>query len=664
MVIIRIAMSRVMLLCFVLMPVWQASAVWAQGQSPGAPGHSWQKEVVAKVGAVQGDTKVQRGGEAKFKKIGAKSPLYILDYVATGKTSKLWWQGTFNAYSPSDKWKPGPDVTHGSLAADSVFGFKEFERAGASYRFVGYVQKGTVRFIKSLPNTNPPSTFTIGTHTAWIEVLSSDRAADFIVQSKNESVTTVTVLWGKVRVRNSSPEIKGSRVLTSCQEVDVERDQEPGEIKWVSTDTMKELVKRTTIPKTLPEDVPSCERLKTEVLLDVTAVFLPPPGVVLYPPVVPTPVPVPVPGDKSECCPPGQIYNPRTGECRCPCPEGQLPPVVVPRDGNGLTVIGQCGSCRQGATFNPQTCSCECPCPQGFLLPGQGCVPQCPEGYSQGWDSSASPPYRCLYCLPTGVVTDPIPPPLRQCENSEQCGPCEECVDGSCLPVVCSTGFYLDRVSCDCRPITNFISQPCTADAECPVCQKCQGGQCRSQITCPPEAKLNPDTCKCESVNGSVRSPHDPSVPSPPPPEHAHPVVPEAPEVQNPRFPECQNDSDCPEGEACYGESDQGRGTCRKPPPRPRSTVQSVEKPQCRKSIDCPIGQVCRKGKCVSEDAPSGESPAQDTQVGPFPGGVGAPGRIRVGPGTPSQQVAPVQRVPRQVAPVQRVPRAPVSKPR
>ena len=79
-----------------------------------------------------------------------------------------------------------------------------------------------MRFIKSLPNTNPPSTFTIGTHTAWIEVLPSDRAADFIVESKNEALTTVTVLWGKVRVRNTSPEIKESRILTSCQEVDVE----------------------------------------------------------------------------------------------------------------------------------------------------------------------------------------------------------------------------------------------------------------------------------------------------------------------------------------------------------------------------------------------------------------------------------------------------------
>ena len=403
MVIIRIAMSRVMLLCLTLMLLWQVSAVCAQGQRPAAQAYSFQKEILARVGAVQGDTKVQRAGEAKFKKIPVKSPLYLMDYVATGSNSKLWWQGTFNAFTPSDKWKPGPDVTHGSLGADSIFGFKQFERAGASYRFVGYVQKGTVRFIKTLPNTNPPSTFTIGTHTAWIEALPSDRAADFIVESKNEALTTVTVLWGKVRVRNVSPEIKESRVLTSCQEVDVERDQEPGEIKWVSTDTMKELVKRTTIPRTLPEDVPSCERLKTEVLLDVTAVFLPPPGVALYPAIVP--VPVPVPGDKEECCPPGQIYNRRTGECGCPCPEGERPPVTV-NSTNGAVGRRYSRQARAGLAAGDQP-SIRRPARvsvrvlKDFFYPAKDASRNVRRDIAQAWDSSASPPYRCLYCVPT-----------------------------------------------------------------------------------------------------------------------------------------------------------------------------------------------------------------------------------------------------------------------
>ncbi len=159
-------------------------------------------------------------------------------------------------------------------------------------------------------------------------------------------------------------------------------------------------------------------------------------------------------GDKEECCPPGKIYDPRTGKCARQCPEGERPPVIV-RGTNGLTPIfptGPCGSCRRGATFNPQTCRCECPCPQGFLLPGQGCVAQCPEGYSQAYDSSNSPPYRCLYCVPTGVVVDPVPPPLRRCQEvqvrgtgstSEQCAACETCVDGSCQPRVCRDGLIL-----------------------------------------------------------------------------------------------------------------------------------------------------------------------------------------------------------------------------
>jgi len=624
MAIIRIMMGRVVLLCLALMLVCQGSAVLAADQGTAAAGSSWQKEVIARVGAVQGDTKVQRAGEAKFKKIGAKSPLYIMDYVAAGKNSKLWWQGAFNAYTPSDKWKPGPDVTHGSLGADSVFGFKQFTRAGASYRFIGYVQKGTVRFIKTLPNTNPPSTFTIGTHTAWIEALPSDRAADFIVESKNESLTTVTVLWGKVRVKNVSPEIKESRILTSCQEVDVERDQEPGEIKWVSTDTMKELVKRTTIPKTLPEDVPSCERLKSEVILDLTEVYLPPPGVALFPVIVP----VPVPGEKEECCPPGKIYDRRTGQCVCSCPEGERPPVTVNSTngytGNGLIGPigpGPCGSCRRGATFNQETCSCECPCPQGFLLPGRGCVSQCPAGYSQAYDSSNSPPYRCLYCVPTGVVTDPVPPPLMQCQevqprgtggSSGDCGPCEVCVEGTCRPRVCRDGEYLNPQTCECGPLTNFISQPCQSDDVCPDCQRCLNGRCTSTVVCLEQQRVNLDTCRCEQEaggNGSI-------------------VVPRS-TTEEPTG--CRNNRDCPEGEVCR------QGKCEKKPP--------------------PVSRPLDTGASPFVEDESIQELRRDTgggiQVGPQIGigGGGTGGQRQLVPRRPPQRVAPVQRVPRTTAP-------------
>jgi Cys-rich repeat protein len=658
----RTLLGRCLLLGFDFLLVWHASTAYAVDQSSSASGHSWQKEVIATVGAVQGDTKVQRAGEAQFKKIAAKSPLYVMDFLSTGKNSKLWWQGAFNAFTPSDRWKPGPDVTHGSLGADSIFGFKQFERAGASYRFVGYVQKGTVRFIKTLPNTNPPSKFMIGAQTAWIEVLYSDRAADFIVESKNEALTTVTVLWGKVRVRNVSPEIKESRVLTSCQEVDVERDQEPSEIKWVSSDTMKELVKRTTIPRTLSEDVPSCERLKSELILDQTEVYLPPPGVALFPVV---PVPVPVPPGKKECCPPGQMYDPRTGKCRCPCPEGELPPVTV-LDNNGSAIDGlarPCGSCRRGATFNPETCACECPCPQGFLLPGQGCIAQCPEGFSVAYDSSNSPPYRCAYCVqhPPGTVVEPTPPPMRQCQDDTHCDSCEYCVDSACVPKICKEGFYLDRVRCECLPVKDGEPLACSENAPCPPCKLCVRGKCIPLIvSCPDQQRLNLETCKCEPLDGSIpRQPTPPTTGLPKPPGSGegigrvpvapHPGRPETPEtLQSVTPPLCQNDRDCPDGRVCR------HGKC--------VGIPQVEKPECRRSLDCPIGQVCRKGKCVSEDEPSGPTGSE------IPGSYTGPGRIGIGPqfgpgvggiqpGSPGMQHQVVPRITPQM-PIQRVPRS------
>jgi hypothetical protein len=686
--------GRGLFLCLALMLIWQVSAVRAAGQGTAAAEYSWQKEVIATVGAVQGDTKVQRAGEAKFKKIRAKSRLHIMDFVATGKNSKLWWQGTFNAFTPSDKWKPGPDVTHGSLGADSVFGFKQFSRTAASYQFVGYVQKGTVRFIKTLPNTDPPSTFIIGTHTAWIEVLQSARAADLIVESKNESLTTVTVLWGKVRVKNVSPETKESRILTSCQEVDVERDQEPGDIKWISTDIMKSLIKRTTIPRTLPEDVPSCERLKTEVILDRTEVFLPPPGVALFPVIVP----IPVPGDKTECCPPGQVYDPRTGECRCPCPEGELPPVTV-RSHSGTT--GECGSCRRGATFNPQTCSCECPCPQGFLLPGRGCVPQCPAGYREAYDSSNSPPYRCRYCVRTGIVVDPVPPPPGECQSDKDCGPCESCghdpAGGRCVPKQCPIGEYLDRVSCECRPVTNGTMTTCSTDSECSRCQKCLKSQCTTTVFCLEQQRLNLDTCRCEPTNGGPEGRACTS-------QYQCAVCEECKEGRCQQYPQCSNGrepdpnsrcrcrenvppcnpsdpyscpacSDCRDGK-CEWRNQCGPGEYLNPvgclcEPLQQRLATPPAQPKCRNNRECPKGQVCRKGKCVRKPPPKKRPPVDETtqeplteepsfrdleqDVGGTPTGprfdIGI-GSGRVGPGSPQRRIAPPrQRVPRRPPP-------------
>ena len=399
---------------------------------------------------------------------------------------------------------------------------------------------------------------------------------------------------------------------------------------------MKELVKRTTIPKTLPEDVPSCERLKTEVILDLTEVYLPPPGVALFPVV---PVPVPVPGDKTECCPPGQMYDPRTGQCGCPCPEGERPPVTV-LGANGSSINGPvgpigpgpCGSCRRGATFNPQTCSCECPCQGQFLLPGTGCVDQCPEGFSEAYDASNSPPYGCKYCVqyPPGIVVDPIPP-VVQCQNGDSCDRCEECSNGICVPRVCKTGFYLDRGICQCLPIADGKMSCTDTEGSCPQCQRCVNGTCQQVITCPDQQRLNLETCQCEPLNGS-------SKPSP--------VAP------------CSDDSECGQGYVC----DRGQCVVRQLPPAP-------EYPElCETDSECGPGRVCRQGKCVKKPPPRlKQRPPATSEPLELPNlledtsGQGIPSggfSIGIGGGTGGGPSGGVQRVPRQSI----VPRTPVQR--
>ena len=455
------------------------------------------------------------------------------------------------------------------------------------------------------------------------------------------------------------------------------------------------------------------------------------------------------------------MYDPRTGKCRCPCPEGELPPITVV-DNNGSAVDGlsrPCGSCRRGATFNSETCTCECPCPQGFFLPGQGCVPQCPLGYSQAWDSSASPPYRCLYCVqyPPGTVVDPIPPPLKRCSPDggrvpagpdkpdpvvsdgrpvapeapemgerptrpvappeapevpettrpragariptlimsvgEQCDPCDVCVDGYCVPKVCRTGFYLDRVSCECVPITNNVTRMCGDGQQCPPCQRCQDGVCvnATNVICSEQQRLNLSTCQCEPLNGRVQRGCQSNEQCPPCQKcregQCLSVIVCGPDQRlNPDTCQCElvGSKLCP-GVECGPQQRLNVDTCQcessatpvipKPtrpetPEHPSSIgtptpVRRDTRPQCRKSIDCPVGQVCRKGKCVSEDEPSG--PSESGVTGSYSG----PGSIRIGPqfgtqvgpgvggtqpGSPGTQRQVVPKLTPQM-PIQRVPR-------
>ena len=230
----------------VLIGCFALPGAWAQGPE----GEALVCQEVGKIERTQGATMVRRAGEADFGLISRGDPVYCQDTIGTDptdKNAKIWWR------------HPSPVQMDASLGRDSLLGFIAFDQVGPASNFVGSVSKGMVRFIRKLPITEPESSFTTITPTALIQVIPTDRAADYVVSVIDENHMSVTVIWGAVMVRNISEQFTQERQVTSCQMVIVEKDKEPSEVMPVGSDTLRELIRQTTIPNTLPTSVPTCE---------------------------------------------------------------------------------------------------------------------------------------------------------------------------------------------------------------------------------------------------------------------------------------------------------------------------------------------------------------------------------------------------------------------
>ncbi len=169
----------------------------------------------------EGNAFVRHGDAAEFTPVSTGDPANLTDTFQTDKNSKLWLK--FN------------DSSHNSLGQLSEIYYFDYEQSGAASYFGADMTQGIIRFIKQLPSTAPASSYTITTPTAVINVESTDRPADFVVNVYNPKQTTVTVIWGRVRVKNVLEELKTERILTSCQRVDVDEGKDPSKITTVST---------------------------------------------------------------------------------------------------------------------------------------------------------------------------------------------------------------------------------------------------------------------------------------------------------------------------------------------------------------------------------------------------------------------------------------------
>jgi hypothetical protein len=198
----------------------------------------------------QGTTLIHPNGEGPDRNLQQGDPVYVGDTLRTVGDSKILL-GLNQSY---------PEPRDLAIGGESEIAVLPSEARETGSTFLGSVVNGIVRMNVQLPQANPAPDHTIATATALTEVLPSVDPADFVVETDGRTQTTITVIWGKLRVRNVSESFVQERILRSCQRVVVELEQEPSPIVGVSSNELRRLMEKTTIPGTLPAEVPDCSR--------------------------------------------------------------------------------------------------------------------------------------------------------------------------------------------------------------------------------------------------------------------------------------------------------------------------------------------------------------------------------------------------------------------
>ncbi len=253
------------------------------------------RTTIGKAFAVEGSSKVLHPGKPQEEDLKKQDPVALEDRVRTLPQSR--------AYVVLH------DKSSFSLAQESIVFLNDFGVEQKATYFHGHVAKGLVRLVKKLRVTKPSSSYVITTPTALIAVEPTDEEADFLVEVLSELQTNLTVLHGKVRLKNIVEEIPGERMLEAGQTALVVAGKEPSSVFQSTKEGMEGLVQSSTIPGTLPTD-------------NIPEVTPPSPEPGPQPP-APQPIPPP-PGPAPE--PPGPEPTPVPPEPWPPEPPSPWPP--------------------------------------------------------------------------------------------------------------------------------------------------------------------------------------------------------------------------------------------------------------------------------------------------------------------------------------------------
>ncbi len=360
---------------------------------------------VGAVKAVAGEARVNNGDKPEFRVLKAGDPIRLNDSIQTDKNSKV-----------EVKLEDGGA---NSLGEYSEIYYYDFDHKDAAHFFAADVTSGSVRFVKKLAETSPPSAYTVTTPTSTINIEPGE-TADFVVRILNQKRTTVSVISGRIRVKNVLEDIAAERTVTACTRVDIEEGMPPAGTMGVSSRILKDLVSGTTIRGALSEDVPNCKDIFWS----------------------------------KKDCPGRRIWNgSRCVQCREFGMVFQDGRCVAPVCGDCKTAWGsQCVSCQELGSVCIEGRCARRNCPECAIWNGRRCVP-CEEFGRVCVGGRCSPRrdcppcsvwngWRCVSCADFGrscVEGRCVFRPCGECENrkGDTCVKCEDlglqCEKGRCV---------------------------------------------------------------------------------------------------------------------------------------------------------------------------------------------------------------------------------------
>ncbi|MGH7164278.1 MAG: FecR domain-containing protein, partial [Nitrospiraceae bacterium] len=186
------------------------------------------KSKVGTVLALTGTATVNHRNSTKIQALAVKDPVYDLDLVLTGPTSKL-----------KIRLFDGAQFTLGERSSLEVSDFGLSSEVGARNSLFT-LAAGTFRALVN--KLSPRDTFVVQMPTAVAAV----RGTDWAVEARPDA-TALLVIKGQVAVSNQDPDIPGEVLVTEGEGTDVKGDQPPGKPKKWGQARIKALLEATNL---------------------------------------------------------------------------------------------------------------------------------------------------------------------------------------------------------------------------------------------------------------------------------------------------------------------------------------------------------------------------------------------------------------------------------